>query len=821
MSSIAEGISVKRTLLFAALLWHLFDVTPPAIAQSSNLIEAFEKFKSLYAQGRFAAAEPYVRKALKLGRDEYGADHQGYGEADPLFNRSLNILENSVKPNQLQLAEIHNNLAILYEKQGEYFKAQNSYIRSYKIDSKYSGPNHPRVATAINNLAELYRARRLYGEAEPLYKRSLAIREKSYGPNHIIVAATISNLASLYLATGRHDKAEPLYNRALAIHKKSPVANNPDLAKSHENMSMFFRTVGKPGQSLDHIRRAIGIRRARAVQIGGGKSASHQGEQKLNRSSFMLHVLDTIAHSKIDATNRNSLIAEGFESSQLASTTRAAMAVSNMAARFSTGNSRLAQLIRDRQDAAARWRKLDKALLRTAGEHPHRRDRVLEATWRQNQLKTAKVIRKIDVRLNKSFPQYAELTSPNPVPIADTQRLLENDEALLSILTLVDRSFVFVVRRGQIHGLEIKTSEKEINAAVTTLRKSLDPEEDINTVADIPRFDTDTAFQLYQKLFHPIEPMLTGVRHLFVVPDGGLQSLPLGVLVTRKPEKEFTDNSEYRQVAWLARKYALTTLPSVSALRALRKFAKPTRASKPFLGIGDPQLDGKTGSARGVKISSLYSLRGIADVDALREFPSLPDTADELKMLAKTLGTDQSTLILGTEATETRIKKAPLHDYKVLTFATHGLVAGDLDGLSEPALVLTPPAKGTVVDDGLLTASEIARLKLDADWVILSACNTAAADGAPGAEGLSGLATAFFYAGTRTLLVSHWPVVSEVAVKITTRMLAEVTKNGVRRSEAHRRSILSILDDKTRPDFAHPIFWAPFTVVGEGGNPKY
>ena len=105
-----------------------------------------------------------------------------------------------------------------------------------------------------------------------------------------------------------------------------------------------------------------------------------------------------------------------------------------------------------------------------------------------------------------------------------------------------------------------------------------------------------------------------------------------------------------------------------------------------------------------------------------------------------------------------------LSDYRVLAFATHGLVSGELSGLGEPALVFTPPETGTEADDGLLTASEIATLELDADWVILSACNTAAADGTPGAEGLSGMAKAFFYAGARALLVSHWAVNSEAAV---------------------------------------------------------
>jgi len=153
-----------------------------------------------------------------------------------------------------------------------------------------------------------------------------------------------------------------------------------------------------------------------------------------------------------------------------------------------------------------------------------------------------------------------------------------------------------------------------------------------------------------------------------------------------------------------------------------------------------------------------------------------------------------------------------------VAFATHGLVSGDLKGLSEPALVLTPPDEGTEEDDGLLTASEIATLKLDADWVILSACNTASTDGTPGADGLSGLAKAFFYAGSRTLLVSHWPVASEAAVKLTTTMLEYAAAHPeAGRAEALRQSMLELMNDEEKPEFAHPLFWAPFVVVGEGG----
>jgi CHAT domain-containing protein len=145
-------------------------------------------------------------------------------------------------------------------------------------------------------------------------------------------------------------------------------------------------------------------------------------------------------------------------------------------------------------------------------------------------------------------------------------------------------------------------------------------------------------------------------------------------------------------------------------------------------------------------------------------------------------------------------------------------MSGDIKGLAEPALVLTPPPEATPDDDGLLTASKIATFKLNADWVVLSACNTAASDGTADAGGLSGLAKAFFYAGARSLLVSHWPVPSRATVKLvagTFDMLKHDPTIG--RAEALRRAEMAMLDPSNPPEFAHPLAWAAFVLAGEGG----
>ncbi len=172
-------------------------------------------------------------------------------------------------------------------------------------------------------------------------------------------------------------------------------------------------------------------------------------------------------------------------------------------------------------------------------------------------------------------------------------------------------------------------------------------------------------------------------------------------------------------------------------------------------------------------------------------------------------------MILGADATEQRVRATDLSRYRIITFATHGLLPGELTCQNEPALALAPPATATGGDDGLLDASEVATLKLDADWVVLSACNTAGPDGSLGGESLSGLTRAFLYAGARALLVSQWTVASNPTVELTTGMFAAAKDAGVGKAEALRRSQAAL---RAKPATAHPFFWAPFVLVGDGGS---
>ena len=191
--------------------------------------------------------------------------------------------------------------------------------------------------------------------------------------------------------------------------------------------------------------------------------------------------------------------------------------------------------------------------------------------------------------------------------------------------------------------------------------------------------------------------------------------------------------------------------------------------------------------------------------------PALAAARHELEQMKAVLGGADDLLLSGAAATEAAVKALPLDSFDILAFATHGLVAGDFAGLSEPALVMTPPAAARDGDDGLLTASEIAGLRLDADWVILSACNTASGGG--GNPEYAGLASAFVQAGARSLLVSHWPVRDDAAARLTVDTVRGA-QQGASRAVALQRAMLRLIDDPALPGAAHPALWAPFVLIG-------
>lgn len=521
------------------------------------------------------------------------------------------------------------------------------------------------------------------------------------------------------------------------------------------------------------------------------------------------------------AEDPDALRDEAFQAAQWALATSAGTALSQLGARFAAGDGDLARLVRDRQDLVEAWRVRDRRIPQLLARPG--REAAAEATALRGEVdELARRIAEADRALRERFPAYAELANPHPLSEAETRRLLQPDEALVLFLVSEGESWVFAVTPRAANWIRVPIGRDDLAERVRRLRRTLDPTGRSRAAESAfgdapeggrPGFDRTTAHELYRLFLEPLAPLLDAAPQWIVVADGAFTSLPLTVLPTAAPRGDDADPDALATTPWLVRSHATTTLPAVSSLAALRAFPARAPGSEAFRGFGAPVLGGRSAGERGV---SRYFRGALADVEAVRDLAPLPATEIELKRMAAVLKAGEGSVALGRDATETAVKKADLTRARIVAFATHGLVSGELVGVAEPALVFTPPAEATGLDDGLLTASEAAELRLSADWVVLSACNTAAGDGTPGAEGLSGLARAFLYAGARAILVSHWPVGDEAAAEITTRTFQRLAATpAIGRAEALRRALVDLID---RPDrtLVHPAAWAPFVVVGDG-----
>ncbi|MDR7144869.1 CHAT domain-containing protein [Rhizobium sp. BE258] len=411
----------------------------------------------------------------------------------------------------------------------------------------------------------------------------------------------------------------------------------------------------------------------------------------------------------------------------------------------------------------------------------------------------------IDLELAKQFPKYVEISGTVAVSVEQATAALLDDEALIAFLDTGDNFLVVAASKARTAVIKTEMSSDDVNDLVHELRRGLELRG-----GRVPAFRGEAAYQLYRQLFEPIEAKWTmSPRHLILVPDGSLESIPFAVLLTEEMVRD-----DFVGAKWLSDKYTMTRVPSVASLMTLRAGAGAKPGGEPLLGIGDPVLDGSPDTERGgLAASKLVALRGGANVQDIRALPRLPETADELRALQKSLKAPVGSLLLGQMATETSLKGEDLTRFQTLAFATHGLLAGEITGVQEPGLIMTPPAVATPTDDGYLSASDIAALNLNAEVVLLSACNTAAPEQA-GAEGLSGLAKAFFFAGARNLVVSHWAVDSAATAALTTRMFENRGSGKYKTYSSALGDAMRELRSSDEGRYAHPLFWGPFEVVG-------
>ncbi|MDR7335977.1 CHAT domain-containing protein [Roseateles asaccharophilus] len=395
-------------------------------------------------------------------------------------------------------------------------------------------------------------------------------------------------------------------------------------------------------------------------------------------------------------------------------------------------------------------------------------------------------------RVAKAYPAYADLVTPTLPAPAQLQKLLSPGEALLVVHPLENATLAWLLVPGE----ATRFGASAIGAAgwadkVGQIRTALDL-----STGRPPTLPVALLHEVWRELVAPLRPG-ADIKSLLVAADGALAGMPFAAALTA-PEPG----------AFVARHMAVTQLPSAGALYALRRAASPTPAPKPLFGVGDP-LFKSTAKAGRAALGAGATKYDAAWGFSYGDIPPLPETRAELTALAKAVGANaQTDLLLGAAATRDAVLAAPLADRRLVAFATHGLMPGELPGVSKPALALAPGKDAGA--SPLLELDDVLTLRLNAQAVLLSACNTAA--GEQGGAAMSGLVRGFFFAGGRSVLATHWAVETASAAALTSATFSAQAP----RAEALRLAQVGMIEGKLGGGrWAHPFYWAGYALFGD------
>lgn len=560
------------------------------------------------------------------------------------------------------------------------------------------------------------------------------------------------------------------------------------------------RTEGSALIALGRVRTAQGRSAEALPPFRDGFAIIRQTGGDLRFEQAAPYFRAALAEAKRTPERREGLFAEMFVVAQMVRGGITAQTLALATARLAASDQQVGPIIRELQDAR---RDRDVAVERStlAQGDPNTLPQQLDALDAEMKAIAARVAG-LERDVQAAAPRYNQILDA-PVDAAQVRSTLGPGEILVQVLIGPDGALGFALDGDGIEAYAINITDRSARQMVKQLRAPFDA----GTFGD---YDLEAAHDLFVLLFAPVRERLARADHLIFIPSGPLLSFPPALLVEDAPGGN-TAARDYTQAAWLVRRHALTVSPSVQSFFNLRSTHVASRARKPFVGFGDfvPARD----------VDTVLAMRGLpagcrADVQTVANAPALPNTAAELRAVAAALGTSER-LVLGAAFSEEGVRTAGLDDYRVIYFATHGLLPYELNCWNEPSLITSkPPGEKS---DGLLTAGEIIDLRLDADLVVLSACNTGGPGTGSSGESLSGLARAFFYAGARSMLVTHWPIPDEPTVRLMASTFRRLgSGSAVSPAEALRQSQLELIAD---PRSAHPLNWGAFALVNDGGSP--
>lgn len=617
---------------------------------------------------------------------------------------------------------------------------------------------------------------------------------------------TIGDVAALQQRDG---VAESAFARAYTLRERAFGPGLP-AAKALLSLGRALHASGSHPRALMYFRRAMqSIRDSSSPTIG-----SLNAEEV---SAFIDSASQLLKQGKLQAIEIAGLLDEIFLVMQSSRAGAVETTIARTSAVLAAGTSRVAMLMREVLDADREHQSLRAILAELQARPDTERDPDREIDLRLKIARAQAQLKAQSELLKAQAPRHAEAINPGTATIASIQNALADNEGLLQVFSARSATHLMLIKRGAVHLHSANIAEENLQNLIQKLRKGLQPDD-----GGVNEFPLDDAYDLYNALLAGLEKPLSTVKRLNIVVRGALATLPFAVLITDQPQGSGEATEIATDLSWLIRRHSLSYTPSASAWLRLRAEASSSSHADdrmPFFGIGNPHLTGRPDHPSGPNAASReleMACKPFAPASAslVRGLSALPDTEQEIRSIAAILApNEQATWLLFDDASEEAVYKAQLERYRILYFATHGLLPGELRCQSEPGLVLTPPSSTpkSRAGDGILQASEIASLRLNADTVVLSACNTAASGGGFGGESLSGLAQSFFFAGARSLLVSHWQVPSRQTALLMIDTFSRLGRDKTLSIALQDAQIQMASSQQT----AHPYYWAAFTLIGE------
>jgi CHAT domain-containing protein len=782
------------------------------------------------ARGNYPAAEQFYRDALEIETRLFGPDsaavgatllelalqisnQQRFDESAALLRRATPIIEAAPSPEIRARLASYRGLDAANQRHYEEalrYAREDTTARQAAVDAVRNGGldmngNVPVVSSLLDG--ELAHALRVQAALE-LRNGNIAGAQASAEKALYIITAhpdlplawradMVSLMADINARQGRVVAAERDYTDALAMDRKLFGEGGPTI-QALLQLGRFYSDEQVYPSAIASYREAFAL----------------LAKDPLARSQIVADQIVpflTAANASLAGADRARLESEMFAASQMVDSGVAGQTIARMAARRAAETPALAEEVRAADDAG---RSRDELRMALAAEHAKTsdlRDAKREAALAAQLEGAVKKADDLAAKLHKDFPAYAGMADPGEVSLEAMKRALHPREAFAGFLVGVHASYVLLVTPEGLTVRPIQTNADDLAADIADLRSAFVPK-----LGKLPDFSLVNAAALYNETLGPVTPQLAMADHLVVAASGDLASLPFALLVTAAP----ANPRDYVGAAWLIRRTAVSEVPSARAFLALRAAPK-TAQPKPFLGVGNPTFQGGGNAANQAlalnALASACQASGPTDAALLRALQPLPETAAEVQAVGRDLGAAPDDILLGSAASESAVRAKALDQYAVLYFATHGMLPGELHCQAQPGLVLSPPSStaASTAADGLLTASEIAGLKINANLVVLSACNTGAGGGKSfGGGALQGLADAFFNAGAHAVLASHWEVPSAATMSLMTGTFANMAKDPRHdAAEALRQAQLALI---AQGPTSHPFEWAAFTLIGDG-----